>query len=129
MSRKMRSVKRSIGGDHIRYGPASRVVKAVHIAPTSEGRWTVSKAGRTRVRKVFSNKTAAMKYVKDLEALRSSDVVLHKKDGTIQVGKVAKTGRLTVKPAKSFLGVNQSLDGSSKGSGQRSGEGRSLPHK
>jgi hypothetical protein len=119
----MRSVKRSIRGDHIGYGPASRVVKAVHIAPTGEGRWTVSKAGKTRVRKIFSDKTAAMEYVKELKALRSSDVVLHKKDGTIEVGKVAKSGEFTAEPAKSFFG------GPSKGSGHRSGEGRSLPSK
>lgn len=115
MSRRMRSVKRSTGGEHIAYGPARRVVKAVHIAPSDEGRWTVSKAGKTRVRRVFSDKAAAMRFVKDLEPLRSSEVMLHKRDGTVQVGKVAKSGQFKVSSDTSLSRHAPSADASPKG--------------
>jgi len=62
--------------------------KRVHIISRKQD-WAVKKEGTSRASKIYSNKYTA---IKSAEKLRSTghDVVVHKKDGTIQEWKKSK---------------------------------------
>lgn len=55
-----------------------------HVVPNSEGGWSVKKGGATKATKSFENKSEATVYGKKIAKNQSAELVIHKKDGTIQ---------------------------------------------
>ena len=58
--------------------------KNVHVVPAPTGGWTVKKAGAERASKKFDQKTAAVDYGRKVSKSERSELVIHRKDGTIQ---------------------------------------------
>lgn len=60
----------------------------LHVISRSSG-WAVKKEGTSRAGKVYSNKDAAVKGAKSA-ATKGHDIIVHKKDGSIQKWEKAK---------------------------------------
>lgn len=55
-----------------------------HVIPNSKGGWSVTKRGNERATKTFDNKESAEKFGVGLSKTHKSDLVIHKKDGSVQ---------------------------------------------
>lgn len=58
--------------------------KTQHIVPNSDGGWSVKKGGSTRATKNFDNKPDAVSLGRKIAQHQKAELVIHKKDGTIQ---------------------------------------------
>ncbi|MEO6131460.1 MAG: DUF2188 domain-containing protein [Saprospiraceae bacterium] len=58
--------------------------KTNHVIPSKGGEWAVKKSGATRASQTFDRKEDAVKYGRDISRKESTDLFIHKKDGTIQ---------------------------------------------
>ena len=58
--------------------------KEHHIVPNPNGGWDVKKGGAERANKHFDKKADAIKYGRQLSKNQKSELIIHKKDGTIQ---------------------------------------------
>jgi len=56
----------------------------IHVVPAPSGGWSVRKTGAERSSKNFDQKTAAVDYGRKASRAERSELVIHKKDGTIQ---------------------------------------------
>ena len=56
----------------------------IHVVPAPSGGWSVMKTGAERASKNFDQKTAAVDYGRWVSRAERSELVIHKKDGTIQ---------------------------------------------
>lgn len=59
------------------------VKKSHHVLPSSKGGWSVKKGGALKASKTFDNKTDAINYGRKASEKQKSELVIHKKDGTI----------------------------------------------
>lgn len=57
--------------------------KSYHVSPAPEGRWSVIRGGALRASRNFEVKSAAIDYGRTLSINSSSELVIHRKDGTI----------------------------------------------
>lgn len=55
-----------------------------HVVPALRGGWAVKKGGATRASKIFETKQAAESYARKVSVDQRSELVIHKRDGTIQ---------------------------------------------
>ena len=58
--------------------------KTRHVTPYSDGGWESKKGGAERASKHFDTKKEAEQYSRDLSRKEQSELIIHKKDGTIQ---------------------------------------------
>lgn len=58
--------------------------KTHHVVPDKDGGWNVKKGGSQRASKHFDKKTDAEKWATEVAKNQNSELVIHKKDGTIQ---------------------------------------------
>jgi len=58
--------------------------KTHHVVPSPKGGWSVKKGGASKASKTFNNKTAAINYARKVSKNQKSELIIHKKDGTIQ---------------------------------------------
>lgn len=57
--------------------------KTHHVVPAPQGGWNVKKGGATRASKHFDKKQDAIDRGREISHNQSSELVIHKKDGTI----------------------------------------------
>jgi hypothetical protein len=57
--------------------------KTRHVVPNSEGGWDSKKGGAEKASKHFDTKKEAEQYSRDLSRREQSELIIHKKDGTI----------------------------------------------
>jgi hypothetical protein len=57
--------------------------KTHHVVPAPQGGWNVKKGGATRASKHFDKKQDAIDRGREISQNQSSELVIHKKDGTI----------------------------------------------
>lgn len=55
-----------------------------HIVPAPKGGWNVKKGGAKRASKHFQKKDSAVDYGRDSSRKNRGELVIHRKDGTIQ---------------------------------------------
>lgn len=55
-----------------------------HVIPVQDGGWKVKRGGATRASKTFDVKVDAVSFGKHLSSTHDSELVIHRKDGTIQ---------------------------------------------
>jgi len=55
-----------------------------HVVPNSEGTWSVKKGGAVKATKNFANKAEAEAFGRQVAKNQKAELVIHKKDGTIQ---------------------------------------------
>ncbi len=55
-----------------------------HVVPNPKGGWDVKKGGGNKAVKHFVKKQDAVDFGRDVSKNQSSELVVHKKDGTIQ---------------------------------------------
>ena len=55
-----------------------------HVVPNQDGGWSSKKGGADRASKNFDTKKQAEQWSRDLSRKEGSELVIHKKDGTIQ---------------------------------------------
>lgn len=70
--------------------------ETTHVVKSPHGGWAVKKGGSQRASKVFENKNAATNYARQQSRDRGSELVIHRKDGTIQ--RTASHGRDPIPP-------------------------------
>ena len=58
--------------------------KTHHVVPNPKGGWSVKKGGSSRASKTFKKKEDATGYAREVSKNQKSELVIHKKDGTIQ---------------------------------------------
>ena len=58
--------------------------KTHHVVPNSEGGWDIKKGGGQRSIKHFDKKTDAVSRATEIAKKKQSELIIHKKDGTIQ---------------------------------------------
>jgi hypothetical protein len=58
--------------------------KSHHVVPAPNGGWNVRKGGSERASKHFDNKKEAEEWARDVSRNQHSELVIHKRDGTIQ---------------------------------------------
>ncbi|MFO7823973.1 MAG: DUF2188 domain-containing protein [Cyclobacterium sp.] len=58
--------------------------KTRHVVPNSDGGWDSKKGGAERASKHFDTKKEAEQYSRELSRKEKSELIIHKKDGTIQ---------------------------------------------
>lgn len=58
--------------------------KTHHVVPNPDGGWDVKKGGGERSIKHFDKKTEAVSFGRGVSSNQKSELVIHKKDGTIQ---------------------------------------------
>jgi hypothetical protein len=58
--------------------------KSHHVVPAPDGGWNVKKGGSERASKHFEHKVDAEKYARNVSINQKSELVIHKRDGTIQ---------------------------------------------
>jgi hypothetical protein len=56
----------------------------IHVIPAPTGGWNVRKAGAERASKNFDQKTAAVDYGRRVSKAERSELVIHRRDGTVQ---------------------------------------------
>lgn len=55
-----------------------------HVVPVQDGGWSVKRGGAARASKTFEVKTEAVSFGRQLSLNQNSELVIHRKDGTIQ---------------------------------------------
>lgn len=55
-----------------------------HVVPVQDGGWSVKRAGATRASKTFAVKIDAIVFGKQLSTNHYTELIIHRKDGTIQ---------------------------------------------
>jgi len=70
--------------------------KTHHVVPNPKGGWSVKKGGAWKASKTFTSKTAATNYARKVSKNQQSELIIHKKDGTIQ--RTASHGRDPIPP-------------------------------
>lgn len=55
-----------------------------HVVPAPRGGWSVKKGGATRASKLFLTKRAAESYARKVSIREKTELVIHRRDGTIQ---------------------------------------------
>ena len=55
-----------------------------HVVPNPDGGWDSKKGGAERASKHFEKKQDAVDYSRELSKKQKTELVIHKKDGTIQ---------------------------------------------
>ncbi|MFN0104909.1 MAG: DUF2188 domain-containing protein [Bryobacteraceae bacterium] len=55
-----------------------------HVVPDQRDAWSVRRAGADRATRVFSTKSAAIAYARDLAKKAGSELYVHAKDGSIR---------------------------------------------
>lgn len=55
-----------------------------HVVPNREGGWSVRKSGASKATKVFRTRDDAIAYARSLAQRQSSELYVHRKDGTIR---------------------------------------------
>ncbi|MBN8707325.1 MAG: DUF2188 domain-containing protein [Bacteroidetes bacterium] len=58
--------------------------KTHHVLPKSTGGWDVKKGGAERASKHLDTKQKAIDYARTISQNQGTELVIHKKDGTIQ---------------------------------------------
>lgn len=58
--------------------------KTYHVVPAPNGGWNVKKGGADRASKHFENKEDAKNWARKVSINQESELVIHKRDGTIQ---------------------------------------------
>lgn len=58
--------------------------KSHHVIPHPDGGWSVLKGGATRSSKRFGKKEEAVSWGRKISRDRQTELVIHKRDGTIQ---------------------------------------------
>ncbi len=58
--------------------------KTQHVVPGLSGGWSVKKGGSIKATKNFDNKKEAEMYGRQVAKNQQAELVIHKKDGTIQ---------------------------------------------
>lgn len=58
--------------------------KTHHVVPDGNNGWNLKKGGGERAIKHFENKAEAVKFSREVSKNQKSELVIHKKDGTIQ---------------------------------------------
>ena len=58
--------------------------KTHHVVPNPEGGWNVKKGGAERASKTFADKDGAINYARKISRSARTELIIHKKDGTIQ---------------------------------------------
>ena len=58
--------------------------KSHHVVPDSDGGWNVKKGGAERASKHFDRKQDAVDYGRKVSQNQESELVIHRKDGTIE---------------------------------------------
>jgi len=58
--------------------------KSHHVVPNPKGGWSVKKGGASRASRTFTNKHAATNYARKISRRQGSELIIHRKDGTIQ---------------------------------------------
>ena len=64
--------------------PMARNSNSVHVVATSNGTWIVRREGTERASKRFDTQSEAIEWARDRGKFQGSDVVIHKRDGTIR---------------------------------------------
>uniref|UniRef100_A0A7V6A3B0 DUF2188 domain-containing protein n=1 Tax=Desulfobacca acetoxidans TaxID=60893 RepID=A0A7V6A3B0_9BACT len=57
--------------------------KSHHVVPAPQGGWNVKKSGDIKASKHFERKQDAIERARDVSRKQRTDLVIHKKDGTI----------------------------------------------
>jgi hypothetical protein len=57
--------------------------KSHHVVPDPDGGWNVKKGGATRASKHFETRDEAVSWGRDVSRNQGSELVIHKRDGTI----------------------------------------------
>jgi len=70
--------------------------KTHHVVPNPSGGWSVKKGGASRASKTFDKKQDATKYARTTSQNQKSELVIHRKDGTIQ--RTASHGKDPIPP-------------------------------
>ena len=70
--------------------------KTTHVVKSPKGGWAVKKGGSQRASKVFDKKTDATSYARQQSREWRSELIIHRKDGTIQ--RTASHGRDPMPP-------------------------------
>ena len=60
------------------------VRKTHHVVPNPGGGWNVKKGGAEKASKHFDKKEDAVDYARQISKNQGTELVIHKKDGTIQ---------------------------------------------
>jgi len=58
--------------------------KTHHVVPNPKGGWDSKKGGGSKAIKHFDHKDDAVHFTREISQNRGSELVIHKKDGTIQ---------------------------------------------
>ena len=58
--------------------------KNQHVVPTTDGKWGVRGEGNSKITKKTPTQSGAIDIARDIAKNQSSEVVIHKKDGTIR---------------------------------------------
>lgn len=58
--------------------------RSQHVVPNPKGGWSVRQYGAVRATRVFDHKEDAVSFAKSLARKASSDLYIHRRDGTIQ---------------------------------------------
>ena len=58
--------------------------KNQHVVPTPKGKWGVRGEGNSKITKETSTQTQAIDIARDIAKNQESEVVIHRKDGTIR---------------------------------------------
>lgn len=58
--------------------------KSHHVVPSPSGGWSVRKTGAQRVSRHFENKADAVDWGRNRSRNEGSELVIHRRDGTIQ---------------------------------------------
>ncbi len=58
--------------------------KNQHVVPTPNGKWGVRGEGNSKITKETSTQTQAIDIARDIAKNQESEVVIHRKDGTIR---------------------------------------------
>lgn len=65
-------------------GASIMVRNTQHVVPNSDGGWSVKKGGSTKATKNFDIKPDAVSFGKIVAKKQNAELVIHKKDGTLQ---------------------------------------------
>lgn len=58
--------------------------RSQHVVPNPKGGWSVRQYGAARATRVFDHKDDAVSFARSLARKASSDLYIHRRDGTIQ---------------------------------------------
>jgi uncharacterized protein YcnI len=58
--------------------------KTHHVIPSPKGGWSVIKSSSKKASKSFKNKEKAVEWGKEVSKNQKTELIIHKKDGTVQ---------------------------------------------